>query len=74
MGKRSREKKMAKIEQAVDERKQIDERRQERLAPTYSLTKRLLLTLTIMIILLYVGVVIDRHLPDIISRLLTKGL
>ncbi len=74
MGKRAREKKLAKIEQTVEEKRLIEERRSERLRPAYALTKKLVITLSITIVLLYVGVLVDHHLPQIASRILGRGL
>lgn len=74
MGVRAREKKLAKIQQSLDEKRLVETRRKERLAPVYATTRKLLITLTITIALLYVGVLINRHLPGITNLLIRKGL
>ncbi|HSX42210.1 MAG TPA: hypothetical protein VLE93_02570 [Candidatus Saccharimonadales bacterium] len=74
MGKRAREKKLAKVEQFVEEKQLIETRRRERLAPVYVMTRKLAVTLLVTIVLLYVGVLINHHLPGITERLLKRGL
>lgn len=70
MGKNSQERRMAKMEQSQAEKQQIEERRQERLRPVYKATRQLVLTLIVTIALLYIGVLINHHLPSITSRLI----
>lgn len=74
MGMRARQKKWVKTEEMLQERQLVEVRRRERLAPTYAMTRKLLLTLTVTVVLLYVGVIIDHHLPGITERLLKRGL
>lgn len=74
MGMRAREKKLAKIEQTLAEKQIIETRRRERMAPIYAMTRKFLVTLTVTVVLLYVGVIINHHLPSITERLLKRGL
>jgi hypothetical protein len=74
MGKNSRERKLAKVEQTLEEKQLVEARRRERLAPTYAMTRKLLITLTVTVVLLYVGVIINHHLPSITEKLLKRGL
>ncbi len=74
MGMRAREKKMAKIEQTLAEKQIIETRRRERMAPVYAMTRKFIITLTVTVALLYVGVIINQHLPIIAEKLLKRGL
>jgi hypothetical protein len=70
MGKKSRERKELKIQQTEQERILIEERRRARLAPAYALTKRLIITVLITVLLLYLGIFVSNHLPGITTQIL----
>ena len=73
MGKKQREKKLERIEQEIAEKQAIELRRAERLAPIYRLVKRLSMAVVATFLILYLGVVVNGKLPDILARLTEKG-
>lgn len=73
MGKNAREKKLEKIEQELAEKQAIEQRRKERVAPIVRWAKRLTLATIATFLILYLGVVINNRLPDILVRLTEKG-
>jgi hypothetical protein len=70
MGRNSRERKMAKIEQRVAQNLVIEQRRQDRLSPVLRMTRKLVVTAVLTIALLWIGAVISNHLPAITDRIL----
>ena len=73
MGKKAREKKLEKIEQEMAEKAAIEQRRAERIAPVIRTAKRLTIAVLATAFILYLGVVINTRLPDIIAKLMEKG-
>lgn len=69
MGKRSREKKLIKLEILEAEKREMQRRRQERIQPIVQITKKAAITLACTIFLLAVGVAINTHLPTIIEKI-----
>ncbi|MEX0594498.1 MAG: hypothetical protein WD157_00125 [Patescibacteria group bacterium] len=73
MGKNAREKKLEKIEQEMAEKRVVELRRAERIAPIIITIKRLSAAVLATIFILYLGVMINSHLPEIVNRLTEKG-
>ena len=69
MGKKQREKKEARVEQLMQEKQEIEERRQERVAPAYATARRLTVAILVTLFILYIGVWVNGHLPNILGRL-----
>ncbi len=73
MGKRAREKKLQKIEVFSKEKKEIEERKRSRLAPTIKIVKKLAITCLLTAFLIWIGLVVNGHLPTIVSKVGGKG-
>jgi hypothetical protein len=69
MGKRTRERKLAKVEQAQRERALIQQRRQERLLPTLRLARRVAFTVFLTVLVLWIGVVMSGRLNNLVAVL-----
>lgn len=69
MGKKSREKKSAKLEMLNVVKQAADVRRKERMAPIWQLTRKFVLTLFFTALLLVLGMFVNRHLSGIIARI-----
>ena len=69
MGKRSKEKKAAKLEVIEADKLAIVERRKERLGPTVRLATKLAVTLITTIVLLVLAKYVNQHLPSIVERI-----
>ena len=66
-------KKLAKLAQEQALKQSIVERRKVRLAPTLILMRKLVITLAITVLLLYLGRFVNIHLAGIIRRILEKS-
>jgi len=73
MGKRQKEKKLARLESVAAERQAVSQRRQERLAPVIRLARNFFITFAATIALLYLGFFVNKHLAGIISRILLRS-
>lgn len=73
MGKKTRERKTAKLEQIQREKKLIEVRKAEKLRPIYRTVRKIVMTLTATALLLYLGVFINAHLQGVINRILGRG-
>ncbi|HUD20562.1 MAG TPA: hypothetical protein VMQ44_00640 [Candidatus Saccharimonadales bacterium] len=69
MGKRSKEKKLAKLEVVEAEKQAIVERRKERLGPTIRLATKFAVTLIVTVVLLVLAKYVNQHLPSIVERI-----
>jgi hypothetical protein len=73
MGKKAREKKLEKIEQEMAEKQAIEQRRAERTAPIIRMVKRLTVAVVATGVILYLGVIINSKLPEILNGLAQRG-
>ena len=73
MGRKQREKKLERIEQELAEKQAIEQRKAERLAPIYRWARRLGIAVVATFLILYLGIVVNGKLPDILIRLAEKG-
>jgi len=73
MGMKERAKKQAKIEQFEAEKAEIARRKEERTAPIVKEVKRVVITVLLTAFILYVGVLINSRLPDILAKFAENG-
>lgn len=73
MGKRQRERKAVKVDIELAEKNQIALRKKERLAPTVKIVRKTAGVLLVTIVILYVGIIVNNSLPEILVRLVDKG-
>ena len=73
MSKKQREKETIKIEQELIEKKAIELRRQERVAPMYKTAKLATIVVVTTFFILYFGVMVNNRLPDILIKLAENG-
>jgi len=73
MGMKARAKKQAKIEQMAAEKAEIAKRKEEKTAPIVKEAKRVAITILATAFILYLGVLINSRLPDILAKLTEKG-
>ena len=73
MGKRAREKKLAKLEMIEQEKTLIEERKKNRLTPTIRYVRKVILTLLATVLLLWVGTLVLGQIGSIIRRLTGNG-
>ena len=73
MSRKQREKEAIKIEQELIEKKAVEQRRQERIAPMYKTAKLATFIVIATIFILYFGVIVNNRLPDILIKLAENG-
>ncbi|QQG49912.1 MAG: hypothetical protein HZB70_03905 [Candidatus Berkelbacteria bacterium] len=73
MGRRAREKKLAKIETEALERTLIAERKREQMRSFYSYLRRITATVAVTIFLLWLGVFVEEHIGSIVSNIVGRG-
>ena len=73
MSKKQREREAAKVEQEIVEKKSIEHRRQVRLAPMLKLVKKLTVVILTTFFVLYLGVIINNRLPEILIKISENG-
>lgn len=73
MGKRTRERKVAKLTQLQQEKMLIESRRASQLKPVYRTVRKITLAVMATVLLLYLGIFINQHLGGVINRLSGNG-
>jgi hypothetical protein len=73
MGKKTKERKLAKLELLMQEKQAIEARRAEKLQPVYRTTKKFVMAVIGTAVLLYLGVLVSAHLPGVLRRLSGEG-
>lgn len=72
MGKRQRQKKLAKITEMTQEQLAAKQRRKERLEPMARLLRKFTVTLLVTILLLAVAMIVNSHLDTIAANLMNR--
>ena len=73
MSRKQREKRAIKTEQEIIDKKAIEIRRQERVAPIFKTVKKLIALVTATIFILYLGVTVNDRLPEILIKIAENG-
>lgn len=73
MGRRAREKKLAKVEQESLDKAMAMARKKQQLSSFYAYFRRLTLTLALTIFLLWLGVFVEDRIGSIVSNLVGRG-
>lgn len=73
MGKRTRDKKAVKLAHEQELKVAAIQRKKDRLAPSISLARKLLITLVLTVLILYFGRFVNIHIRGIIHRILERS-
>lgn len=73
MGMKQRAKKQARLEQLAAEKAEITKRKEAKTAPIIREVKRVVITAVATAFILYLGVLVNSRLPDILAKLTEKG-
>jgi hypothetical protein len=73
MGKKVRERKLARLEADQLAKLAIAERKKERLSATFELLRKFVLTLTATVVVLILGFFINQHLDKILPRVIHQA-
>lgn len=74
MGKNARDRKARQRTEKSIEQALIDDRRRARVAVANRLIKRVVLTGAVTVMVIYLGLIVNGHLPTLVSRLKGGGL
>lgn len=69
MGRNERLRKIQRLEQETIEKAAIEQRRKDKVEPTYRATKRLIFAVVATVVILYLGVIINDRLPQILQKI-----
>lgn len=73
MSKKQRERKAVRVEQELIEKIAIEQRRKVRVAPMFRTAKKLTFVVVTTVFVLYLGVMINNRLPEILTRIAENG-
>ena len=73
MSRKQREERAIKTEQEIIEKKAIEIRRRERVAPMFKTAKKITSVVTATVFILYLGVTVNDRLPEILIKIAENG-
>ena len=73
MSRKQREERAIKTEQEIIEKKAVEMRRRERVAPMFKTAKKITIVVTATVFILYLGVTVNDRLPEILIKIAENG-